>query len=102
MFQITIDASTRLVIFLCLYDSKPSERKRKRDDEESNLPDGSGFGDHIQLLQIFECWDSNNYDIRWCKDNGLQVDYSIFFVINFQISTLKEWWLFSITSVSGI
>lgn len=57
---------------------KPSERKRKRDDEESNLPDGSGFGDHIQLLQIFECWDSNNYDIRWCKDNGLQVRGMVF------------------------
>lgn len=60
---------------LCLCDSKPNENKRKR-DEESNLPDGSGFGDHIQLLQIFECWDSKNYDIRWCKENDLQVDYS--------------------------
>lgn len=57
--------------------SKPNEKKRKR-DEESNLPDGSGFGDHIQLLQIFECWDSNNYDIRWCKENDLQVRGMVF------------------------
>ncbi|KAF2611782.1 hypothetical protein F2Q70_00012603 [Brassica cretica] len=57
--------------------SKPNEKKRKR-DEESKLPDGSGFGDHIQLLQIFECWDRNNYDIRWCKENDLQVRGMVF------------------------
>ncbi|XP_010549283.1 PREDICTED: probable pre-mRNA-splicing factor ATP-dependent RNA helicase DEAH4 isoform X2 [Tarenaya hassleriana] len=51
--------------------SKPAEKKRKHD--VSNLPNGSGFGDHIQLLQIFECWDHNHYDVEWCKENGLQV-----------------------------
>ncbi|ESQ34073.1 hypothetical protein EUTSA_v10006961mg [Eutrema salsugineum] len=56
--------------------SKPNEKKRKHD--ESNLPDGSGFGDHIQLLQIFECWDRNNYDTEWCKQNGMQVRGMVF------------------------
>uniref|UniRef100_A0A1J3ISA6 RNA helicase n=1 Tax=Noccaea caerulescens TaxID=107243 RepID=A0A1J3ISA6_NOCCA len=56
--------------------SKPNEKKRKH--EESSLPDGSGFGDHIQLLQIFECWDRNNYDTQWCKENGLQVRGMVF------------------------
>ncbi|CAN8304073.1 unnamed protein product [Cochlearia groenlandica] len=56
--------------------SKPSEKKRKHED--SNLPDGSGFGDHIQLLQIFECWDRNNYDTEWCKENGMQVRGMVF------------------------
>ncbi|CAA7043469.1 unnamed protein product [Microthlaspi erraticum] len=56
--------------------SKPNEKKRKH--EESNLPDGSGFGDHIQLLQIFECWDRNNYDTQWCKENDLQVRGMVF------------------------
>lgn len=51
--------------------SKNTDRKRKQ--PPSNLPDGSGFGDHIQLLQIYECWDEYNYDIDWCKDNNLQV-----------------------------
>ncbi|XP_012479186.1 probable pre-mRNA-splicing factor ATP-dependent RNA helicase DEAH4 isoform X1 [Gossypium raimondii] len=51
--------------------SKNNEKKRKYPPLE--LPDGSGFGDHIQLLQIYECWDENNYDIGWCKDYDLQV-----------------------------
>ncbi|KAL5552460.1 hypothetical protein UlMin_039861 [Ulmus minor] len=51
--------------------SKNSEKKRKPDHLE--LPDGSGLGDHIQLLQIFECWHQTDYNINWCKDNGLQV-----------------------------
>ncbi|CAH8349750.1 unnamed protein product [Eruca vesicaria subsp. sativa] len=59
--------------------SKPNERKRKHEESvDSNLPDGSGFGDHIQLLQIFECWDRNNYDIQWCKENSLQVRGMVF------------------------
>lgn len=48
-----------------------TEKKRKR--PISNLPDGSGLGDHIQLLQIFERWHQTDYDIGWCKDHGLQV-----------------------------
>ncbi|KAK0591465.1 hypothetical protein LWI29_002365 [Acer saccharum] len=51
--------------------SKSTEKKRKHPSVD--LPDGSGWGDHIQLLQIFECWDDNNYNINWCKDNDLQV-----------------------------
>ncbi|KAK2384094.1 RNA helicase family protein [Trifolium repens] len=48
-----------------------TEKKRKR--PISNLPDGSGLGDHIQLLQIYERWHQTDYDIGWCKDHGLQV-----------------------------
>lgn len=51
--------------------NKNNEKKRKYPPLE--LPDGSGFGDHIQLLQIYECWDENDYDIGWCKDYDLQV-----------------------------
>ncbi|KAH9708331.1 putative pre-mRNA-splicing factor ATP-dependent RNA helicase DEAH4 [Citrus sinensis] len=51
--------------------SKSTEKKRKHTPLE--LPDGSGWGDHIQLLQIYECWDECDYDVNWVKDNGLQV-----------------------------
>uniref|UniRef100_A0A6N2N1E0 RNA helicase n=1 Tax=Salix viminalis TaxID=40686 RepID=A0A6N2N1E0_SALVM len=50
---------------------KSNEKKRKHPPPD--LPDGSGWGDHVQLLQIFEQWDQNDFDIGWCKDNGLQV-----------------------------
>ncbi|WCJ38716.1 RNA helicase family protein [Euphorbia peplus] len=53
--------------------SKNTEKKRKHASHEFDLPDGSGFGDHIQLLQIYELWDQNDYSIDWCKDNGLQI-----------------------------
>ncbi|AQL01665.1 putative pre-mRNA-splicing factor ATP-dependent RNA helicase DEAH4 [Zea mays] len=43
--------------------------KRKRQE----LPDGSGWGDHIQLLQIFESWDQTGYDTKWCSHHDLQV-----------------------------
>nr|CAD1833509.1 unnamed protein product [Ananas comosus var. bracteatus] len=49
--------------------SKGKERKRK---QLSSLPDGSGWGDHIQLLQIYENWDLAGYDPDWCADNDLQ------------------------------
>ncbi|KAF7047844.1 hypothetical protein CFC21_056707 [Triticum aestivum] len=49
--------------------SKDMEGKRKRQE----LPDGSGWGDHVQLLQIFESWDQADYDPRWCSDHDLQV-----------------------------
>ncbi|KAM2535077.1 hypothetical protein TB1_020708 [Malus domestica] len=45
---------------------KSTEKKRKH--EYLDLPDGSGWGDHIQLLQIYECWHQTDYDIDWCKD----------------------------------
>lgn len=51
--------------------SKSTEKKRKHTPLE--LPDGSGWGDHIQLLQIYKCWDEYDYDVNWVKDNGLQV-----------------------------
>ncbi|XP_021809599.1 probable pre-mRNA-splicing factor ATP-dependent RNA helicase DEAH4 [Prunus avium] len=51
--------------------SKNTEKKRKHD--YLDLPGGSGWGDHIQLLQIYECWHQTNYDIDWCKDYQLQV-----------------------------
>ncbi|CAN6550922.1 unnamed protein product [Malus baccata var. baccata] len=51
--------------------SKSTEKKRKHD--YLDLPDGSGWGDHIQLLQIYECWHQTDYDINWCKDYQLQV-----------------------------
>lgn len=51
--------------------SKNNEKKRKH--TPLDLPDGSGLGDHIQLLQIFELWDQTDYDPDWCKDHELQV-----------------------------
>ncbi|XP_059657727.1 probable pre-mRNA-splicing factor ATP-dependent RNA helicase DEAH4 [Cornus florida] len=55
--------------------SKSTEKKRKH---APDLPDGSGWGDHIQLLQIFEHWDQTDYDVDWCKDNSLQVRGMLF------------------------
>ncbi|PIA51265.1 hypothetical protein AQUCO_01100242v1 [Aquilegia coerulea] len=51
--------------------SKGSEKKRKHGSLD--LPDGSGWGDHIQMLQIYEMWDRAGYDRRWCTDHDLQV-----------------------------
>lgn len=51
--------------------SKSTEKKQKH--TPLDLPDGSGWGDHIQLLQIYECWDEYDYDANWVKHNGLQV-----------------------------
>ncbi|XP_004504465.1 probable pre-mRNA-splicing factor ATP-dependent RNA helicase DEAH4 [Cicer arietinum] len=53
-----------------------TEKKRKR--PISNLPDGSGLGDHIKLLQIYEHWYQTDFDIAWCKDHGLQVRGMLF------------------------
>lgn len=55
-------------IFTC---SNRTEKKRKHTPRD--LPDGSGLGDHIQLLQIYERWDEIDYDVEWCRDNDLQV-----------------------------
>lgn len=51
--------------------SKSKDKKRKQ--PPSDLPDGSGWGDHIQLLQVFESWSRADYDPNWCTDHGLQV-----------------------------
>ncbi|KAI7748719.1 hypothetical protein M8C21_022259 [Ambrosia artemisiifolia] len=56
--------------------SKNTDKKRKH--PPSDLPDGSGWGDHIQLLQIYELWDQTDYSIDWCKDNNLQVRGMLF------------------------
>nr|XP_016450452.1 PREDICTED: probable pre-mRNA-splicing factor ATP-dependent RNA helicase DEAH4 isoform X2 [Nicotiana tabacum] len=56
--------------------SKSSEKKRKH--TPSNLPDGSGLGDHIQLLQIYEQWYQTDYNVDWCKENNLQVRGMLF------------------------
>ncbi|XP_062157376.1 probable pre-mRNA-splicing factor ATP-dependent RNA helicase DEAH4 [Alnus glutinosa] len=56
--------------------SKGNEKKRKH--TPLDLPDGSGWGDHIQLLQIYEHWDRTNHDIGWCKDHDLQVRGMLF------------------------
>jgi ATP-dependent RNA helicase DHX8/PRP22 len=80
MFKITLTryrCVNSCLYGFCLHDSKPSEKKRKH-DEDSNLPNGSGYGDHIQLLQIFESWDRTNYDPVWCKENGMQVRGMVF------------------------
>ncbi|KAF8018471.1 hypothetical protein BT93_H3375 [Corymbia citriodora subsp. variegata] len=55
--------------------SKGTEKKRRHSPD---LPDGSGLGDHIQLLQIYEQWDQTDYDIGWCKENNLQVRGMLF------------------------
>lgn len=51
--------------------SKSTDKKRKH--VPSNLPDGSGWGDHIQLLQIYELWHQTDYNTDWCKEKNLQV-----------------------------
>ncbi|XP_043723743.1 probable pre-mRNA-splicing factor ATP-dependent RNA helicase DEAH4 isoform X3 [Telopea speciosissima] len=68
---LTVAAMLSIETTLLPGQSKSTEKKRKH--APSDLPDGSGWGDHIQLLQIFENWDLVDYDPRWCKDNDLQV-----------------------------
>uniref|UniRef100_A0A3Q7GDP9 RNA helicase n=1 Tax=Solanum lycopersicum TaxID=4081 RepID=A0A3Q7GDP9_SOLLC len=64
----------RIMLFLII--SKSSEKKRRH--TPSNLPDGFGLGDHIQLLQIYEQWYQTDYNIDWCKENNLQVRGMLF------------------------
>ncbi|KAJ4834147.1 hypothetical protein Tsubulata_043366, partial [Turnera subulata] len=74
---------------LCANRNKGSEKKRKH--APLDLPDGSGWGDHIQLLQIYEQWDHNDYDIEWCKDSGLQVRGMMFVKdVRRQLSQIME------------
>nr|GEY67673.1 probable pre-mRNA-splicing factor ATP-dependent RNA helicase DEAH4 isoform X2 [Tanacetum cinerariifolium] len=56
--------------------SKHTDKKRKQPPSE--LPDGSGWGDHIQLLQIYELWNQTDYSTEWVKDNNLQVRGMLF------------------------
>lgn len=48
-------------------------KDNKRKQQVLQLPDGSCWGDHIQLLQIYESWDRVDYDLDWCNDHNLQV-----------------------------
>lgn len=50
----------------------------KRKEQTLQLPDGSCWGDHIQLLQIYESWDRADYDSDWCIDHNLQVRSMMF------------------------
>ncbi|KAL6505440.1 hypothetical protein OROHE_022819 [Orobanche hederae] len=68
---LTVAAMLSAETNLLLGQSKSTEKKRKH--TPSNLPDGSGWGDHIQLLQIFELWHQTFYNPEWCKENNLQV-----------------------------
>lgn len=56
-----------------LYSSRSRGSEKKRKQSDSLLPTGSGWGDHIQLLQVYESWYQANYDTYWCTDNRLQV-----------------------------
>ncbi|KAL3636450.1 hypothetical protein CASFOL_020997 [Castilleja foliolosa] len=69
---LTVAAMLSAETNLLLSQSKSTVKKRKH-TPPSNLPDGSGFGDHIQLLQIFELWHQTGYNVDWCKENNLQV-----------------------------
>ncbi|GFP88362.1 ATP-dependent RNA helicase dhx8 [Phtheirospermum japonicum] len=69
---LTVAAMLSAETNLLLSQSKSTEKKRKH-TPPSNLPDGSGWGDHIQLLQIFELWHQTSYNVDWCKENNLQV-----------------------------
>ncbi|GKA82487.1 probable pre-mRNA-splicing factor ATP-dependent RNA helicase DEAH4 isoform X1 [Tanacetum coccineum] len=57
--------------------SKHTEQERKL-TSFLKLPCGSGWGDHIQLLQIYELWDQTDYSTDWVKDNNLQVRGMLF------------------------
>ncbi|XP_047957914.1 probable pre-mRNA-splicing factor ATP-dependent RNA helicase DEAH4 [Salvia hispanica] len=68
---LTVAAMLSAETTLLISQSKSADRKRKH--TPSNLPDGSGLGDHIQFLQIFELWHETDYNTGWCKENNLQV-----------------------------
>ncbi|GJX53393.1 dihydropyrimidine dehydrogenase (NADP(+)), chloroplastic [Tanacetum coccineum] len=40
---------------------KKQQQTRRGSNPPSELPDGSGWGDHIQLLQIYKLWDQTDY-----------------------------------------
>ncbi|KAL1539266.1 RNA helicase [Salvia divinorum] len=68
---LTVAAMLSAETTLLISQSKSADKKRKHNP--SNLPDGSGLGDHIQFLQIFELWHQTDYNTGWCKENNLQV-----------------------------
>eukprot|EP00897_Mesotaenium_endlicherianum_P008574 jgi/Mesen1/7745/ME000407S06973 len=39
---------------------------------DGGLPDGSGLGDHVMLLQVYEAWERTGFDLRWCQQHGLK------------------------------
>lgn len=61
-----------------LHSARSKGKEKKRKESPSRLPDGSGWGDHIQLLQVFEDWDQADYDPNWCTDNNLQIRSMMF------------------------
>nr|GEV58133.1 probable pre-mRNA-splicing factor ATP-dependent RNA helicase DEAH4 [Tanacetum cinerariifolium] len=63
---------------VCVIKHIPKHTDKKRKQPPSDLPDGSGWGDHIQLLQIYELWDQTDYSTDWVKDNNLQVRGMLF------------------------
>ncbi|KAL0447230.1 UNVERIFIED_CONTAM: putative pre-splicing factor ATP-dependent RNA helicase DEAH4 [Sesamum latifolium] len=73
---LTVAAMLSAETTLLLGQSKSTDKKRKH--TPSHLPDGSGWGDHIQLLQIYELWHQTDYNTDWCKENNLQVRGMIF------------------------
>ncbi|CAH9071151.1 unnamed protein product [Cuscuta europaea] len=68
---LTVAAMLSAETNLLLGPRNTTEKKRKQ--APSNLPDGSGWGDHIQLLQLYELWSQTDYSIDWCNENNLQV-----------------------------
>ncbi|KAG6521709.1 hypothetical protein ZIOFF_018834 [Zingiber officinale] len=58
--------------------SRSKNKEKKRKQQFSKLPDGCGWGDHIQLLQVFESWDHAFYDPSWCTNYELQVRSMMF------------------------
>ncbi|XP_073395276.1 probable pre-mRNA-splicing factor ATP-dependent RNA helicase DEAH4 [Physcomitrium patens] len=55
---------------------KGEDRKRSREDQQ--LPNGNNYGDHVQYLQIYELWKKNNFDIKWCRSNNLNIRSMLF------------------------
>lgn len=55
---------------------KGDDRKRPREDQQ--LPDGNKYGDHVQYLQIYELWKKKDFDIKWCRSNGLNIRSMLF------------------------
>ncbi|PKA66118.1 putative pre-mRNA-splicing factor ATP-dependent RNA helicase [Apostasia shenzhenica] len=66
---LTVAAMLSAEITLRPVQSKDTKRK----PQTNMLPDGSGWGDHIQLLQIYESWKCVDYDPDWCTEHNLQV-----------------------------
>ncbi|CAA7396407.1 unnamed protein product [Spirodela intermedia] len=68
---LTVAAMLSAEITLNASRSKGNHKKRKQ--SAPVLPDGSGWGDHIQLLQVYDSWDRAGYSPDWCIENDIQV-----------------------------